>query len=120
MAIVRCSKLQFLFANEQKQLARVLPESSAVICAKFGGVFANFTATHLTHLLSFFGAWGGFFKKSPTFLLELTNKLIILPLNNLNALKGHGKVHITFARGNNYLSVCDFAQKIFSSARVEL
>ena len=33
MAIMRCSKLQFLFANEQKQLARVLPESSAVICA---------------------------------------------------------------------------------------
>ena len=66
MAIMRCSKLQFLFANEQKQLARVLPESSAVICARFGGVSANSTATHPTHLLSFFGVWGGFFKKSPT------------------------------------------------------
>ena len=65
MAIMQCSKLQFLFANEQKQLARVLPESSAVICAKFGGVFANSTATQEKRL-SFFGAWGGFFKKSPT------------------------------------------------------
>ena len=70
MAIMRCSKLQFLFVCEQKQLARVLPESSAVICAKFGGVSANYTATYLTHLLSFFGAWGGFFKKSPTFDLN--------------------------------------------------
>ena len=76
MAVVQSSKLQFLFANEQKQLARVLPESSAVICAKFGGVSANFTATHLTHLLSFFGVWGGFFKKSPTFLFKLTNQQI--------------------------------------------
>ena len=55
MAIMQSSKLQFLFANEQKQLARVLPESSAVICAKFGGVSANSTATHPTQLLSFFG-----------------------------------------------------------------
>ena len=45
MAIMQCSKLQFLFENEQKQLARVLPESSAVICAKFGGVSANYMAT---------------------------------------------------------------------------
>ena len=45
MAIMQCSKLQFLFANEQKQLARVLPESSAVICAKFGRVSTNSTAT---------------------------------------------------------------------------
>ena len=65
MAIMQCSKLQFLFANEQKQLARVLPESSAVICAKFGGVSTNSTATQEKRL-SFFGAWGGFFKKSPT------------------------------------------------------
>ena len=39
------SKLQFLFVCEQKQLARVLPESSAVICAKFSGISTNFTAT---------------------------------------------------------------------------
>ena len=65
MAIMQCSKLQFLFTSEQKQLARVLPESSAVICAKFGRVSANYTAT-LKKLLSFFGVWGGFFKKSPT------------------------------------------------------
>ena len=45
MAIMQCSKLQFLFANEQKQLARVLPESSAVICARFGRVSTNSTAT---------------------------------------------------------------------------
>ena len=65
MAIMQCSKLQFLFANEQKQQARVLPESSAVICAKFGRVSANYTATQEKRL-SFFGVWGGFFKKSPT------------------------------------------------------
>ena len=64
MAIMQCSKLQFLFANEQKQLARVLPESSAVICAKFGRVSANYTATQEKRL-SFFGVWGGFFKKAP-------------------------------------------------------
>ena len=39
------SKLQFLFVCEQKQLARVLPESSAVICAEFSGVSTSFTAT---------------------------------------------------------------------------
>ena len=72
-AIMQCSKLQFLFANEQKQLARVLPESSAVICAKFGRVCANFTATQEKRL-SFFGVWGGFFKKSPHILLKLTNR----------------------------------------------
>ena len=44
MAIMRCSKLQFLFVCEQKQLARVLPESSAVICAEFSGVSTNYTA----------------------------------------------------------------------------
>ena len=44
MAIMQCSKLQFLFANEQKQLARVLPESSAVICARFGKVLVNYMA----------------------------------------------------------------------------
>ena len=33
-AIMQCSKLQFLFVCKQKQLARVLPESSAVICAE--------------------------------------------------------------------------------------
>ena len=44
MAIMRCSKLQFLFTSEQKQLARVLPESSAVICAKFGRVSVNYMA----------------------------------------------------------------------------
>ena len=71
MAIMQCSKLQFLFTSEQKQLARVLPESSAVICARFGRVCANFTATQEKRL-SFFGAWGGFFKKSPTFLFKLT------------------------------------------------
>ena len=65
MAIMQCSKLQFLFTSEQKQLARVLPESSAVICAKFGRVSANYTATQEKRL-SFFGVWGGFFKKSPT------------------------------------------------------
>ena len=70
------SKAQFLFVCEQKQLARVLPESSAVICAKFDGVSTNYTATYPTHLLSFFGAWGGFFKKSPTFLLKLTIRQI--------------------------------------------
>ena len=102
MAIMQCSKLQFLFANEQKQLARVLPESSAVICAKFGRVRANSTATQEKRL-SFFGAITffviigkpqrvfagratqilfyihilraacGFFKKSPTFLIKLTH-----------------------------------------------
>ena len=75
MAIMQSSKLQFLFANEQKQLARVLPESSAVICAEFGGVFANSTATQEKRL-SFFGVWGGFFKKSPTFLFKLTSRQI--------------------------------------------
>ena len=55
MAIMQCSKLQFLFANEQKQLARVLPESSAVICARFGGVLVNYTAT-LKKAFKFFGA----------------------------------------------------------------
>ena len=45
MAIMQCSKLQFLFTSEQKQLARVLPESSAVICAKFSRVSTNSTAT---------------------------------------------------------------------------
>ena len=34
MAMFGSSKLQFLFVCEQKQLARVLPESSAVICAE--------------------------------------------------------------------------------------
>ena len=62
---VQCSKLQFLFVNEQKQLARVLPESSAVICARFGRVSATLRL-HYNKLLSFFGVWGGFFKKSPT------------------------------------------------------
>ena len=62
---MQCSKLQFLFTSEQKQLARVLPESSAVICAKFGRVSTNSTATQEKRL-SFFGVWGGFFKKSPT------------------------------------------------------
>ena len=45
MAMFGSSKLQFLFVCEQKQLARVLPESSAVICAKFSGVSTSFTAT---------------------------------------------------------------------------
>ena len=75
MAIMQSSKLQFLFVCEQKQLARVLPESSAVICAKFGRVSANYTATQEKRL-SFFGVWGGFFKKSPTFLLKLTSRQI--------------------------------------------
>ena len=76
MAIMQSSKLQFLFANEQKQLARVLPESSAVICAKFGGVFANSTATQEKRL-SFFGVWGGFFKKKPHILIQT-----ISPINH--------------------------------------
>ena len=75
MAIMQSSKLQFLFVCEQKQLARVLPESSAVICAKFGRVSVNYTATQQKRL-SFFGVWGGFFKKSPTFLFKLSNRQI--------------------------------------------
>ena len=71
MATFGGSKLQFLFVCEQKHLARVLPESSAVICAKFGGIYANYMATQEKRL-SFFGAWGGFFKKSPTVLFKLT------------------------------------------------
>ena len=35
----------FVFICEHNTLARVLPESSAVICAKFSGVSTNFTAT---------------------------------------------------------------------------
>ena len=64
MAIIQCSKLQFLFTSEQKQLARVLPKSSAVICARFGRVSTNSTATQEKRL-SFFGVWGGFFQKKP-------------------------------------------------------
>ena len=55
MAIMQCSKLQFLFTSEQKQLARVLPESSAVICARFGRV-SETIRLHSKKLLSFFGA----------------------------------------------------------------
>ena len=71
MAIMWCSKLQFLFANEQKQLARVLPESSAVICAEFGKVYTSSTATQQKRL-KFFGGVGAFFQKSPHILLKLT------------------------------------------------
>ena len=66
------SKLQFLFANEQKQLARVLPESSAVICAKFGGVSTNSTATLKKLFEVFRGLRGRFFKKAPYILLKLS------------------------------------------------
>ena len=72
-AIMQCSKLQFLFANEQKQLARVLPESSAVICAKFGRVSTNSTAT-LKTAFKFFRGVGRLFKKSPTFSIKLTHR----------------------------------------------
>ena len=64
MAIMQCSKLQFLFTSEQKQLARVLPESSAVICAKFGRVSANSTAT-LKKAFKFFRGVGRLFQKKP-------------------------------------------------------
>ena len=67
MSIMQCSKLQFLFANEQKQLARVLPESSAVICAKFGRVSANSTAT-LKKAFKFFRGVGRLFQKKPHIL----------------------------------------------------
>ena len=66
MAMFGSSKLQFLFVCEQKQLARVLPESSAVICAKFVDS-AQTIWLHSKNFLSFFGVWGGFFKKSPTY-----------------------------------------------------
>ena len=81
------SKLQFLFVYEQKQLARVLPESSAVICARFSGVSTSFTAT-ITKCLkkvfcgrgspkraksSFGGSRGLFFKKAKI-LLFVTNR----------------------------------------------
>ena len=44
MAMFSGSKLQFLFVCEQKQLARVLPESSAVICAESSGISTSYTA----------------------------------------------------------------------------
>ena len=56
MAMFGSSKLQFLFVCEQKQLARVLPESSAVICAKFSGVSTSFTATITKCFKKFFAA----------------------------------------------------------------
>ena len=69
MAIMHCSKLQFLFANEQKQLARVLPESSAVICARFGRISANSTAT-LKKAFKFFRGVGRLFQKEHYSLLN--------------------------------------------------
>ena len=62
---MQCSKLQFLFANEQKQLARVLPESSAVICAESVELERTIWL-HSKRLLSFLGVWGQFFKNVPT------------------------------------------------------
>ena len=56
MAMFGGSKLQFLFVCEQKQLARVLPESSAVICAEFTGVSTNYMATITKCLKKFFAA----------------------------------------------------------------
>ena len=80
------SKLQFLFANEQKQLARVLPESSAVICARFSGISTNYTATITKCLKKFFaagvprnersrvlGVRVGFFSKKRKILIFVTN-----------------------------------------------
>ena len=54
MAMFGISKLQFLFVCEQKQLARVLPESSAVICAELSGVSTSFTATITKYLKKLF------------------------------------------------------------------
>ena len=71
MAMFSGSKLQFLFANEQKQLARVLPESSAVICARFSGVSTNFTATSTKCLKKLFAP---LFAKSGIIFLFVTNR----------------------------------------------
>ena len=70
MAMFGSSKLQFLFVYEQKQLARVLPESSAVICAKFSGVSTNSTATITKCFKKFFAS---FFSKKRKILLFVTN-----------------------------------------------
>ena len=51
----------FLFTCEQKTLARVLPKSSAVICARFSGISTSFTAIITKCLKSFLRA---FFQKS--------------------------------------------------------
>ena len=71
MAMFSCSKLQFLFICEQKQLARVLPESSAVICARFSGISTNFTATITKCFKKVFCEL--FFKKAKI-LLFVTNR----------------------------------------------
>ena len=70
MAMFSGSKLQFLFVCEQKQLARVLPESSAVICARFSRISTNFTATITKCLEKFFAS---FFSKKRKILLFVTN-----------------------------------------------
>ena len=70
MAMFSGSKLQFLFVCEQKQLARVLPESSAVICAIFSGISTSFTATITKCFKKFFAS---FFSKKRKILLFVTN-----------------------------------------------
>ena len=69
MAMLGSSKLQFLFVCEQKQLARVLPESSAVICAKFSGISTSYTATITKCLKKLFAP---LFAKSGIFFSKLT------------------------------------------------
>ena len=66
MAILGSSKLQFLFVCEQKQLARVLPESSAVICARFSGVSTNYMATITKCLKKFFASFFSKKAKNPS------------------------------------------------------
>ena len=71
MAMFSSSKLQFLFVCEQKQLARVLPESSAVICAEFSRVSTNYMATITKCLKKLFAP---LFAKSGIIFFFVTNR----------------------------------------------
>ena len=71
IAMFSSSKLQFLFVCEQKQLARVLPESSAVICAEFSRLSTSFVATITKYLKKLFAP---LFAKSGIILLFVTNR----------------------------------------------
>jgi hypothetical protein len=72
---VQCSKAQFSSCSHDENICDERAEVSHSICAKFGGVFANFTATLLPTFESFLGC-GAVFQKSPTFftLFLLTAK----------------------------------------------
>ena len=61
----------FVFICEHKTLARVLPESSAVICARFSRISTNFTATITKCLKKLFAP---LFAKSGIILLFVTNR----------------------------------------------